>query len=101
MRSGPPWPLDVPEQLDQRSRGSPIIRRVSHRARVEVEQAHQDFTDNARANWPEPIAAAPNISLPLNVVPERRLPPPTNPRGADFVTSQRCFIETTGDGLAR
>jgi hypothetical protein len=74
---------------------------MSHRGRVEIEKTHQDFADNARANRPEPIATAPNVSLPLDVVPERRLAAPTDPRSADFVTRQRCFIETTRDGLAR
>src|SRR2546428_12364330 len=104
MGSGPPWDrrsLGVSEQLNQRRGRSPIIRRMSHRGRVEIEEAHQDFADNARANRSEPIATAPNISLALDVVPERRLTAPTNPRSADFVTGQRCFIETTRDGLAR
>jgi hypothetical protein len=74
---------------------------MSHRGRVEIEEAHQDFADNPRANRPESIATAPNISLALDVVPERRLTAPTNPRSADFVTRQRCFIEATRDGLAR
>ena len=74
---------------------------MSDRGRVEIEEAHQDFADNARANRSEPIATAPNVSLPLDVVPERRLAAPTNPRSADFVTGQRCFIEATRDGLAR
>ena len=73
---------------------------MSHGGRVEIEEAHQDLADNARANRPEPIATAPNISLPLDVVPERRLAAPTNPRRADVVTRQRCFIEATRDGLA-
>src|SRR2546425_5050473 len=104
MGSGPQWErrsLGVPEQLNQRGGRSPIIRRMSHRGRVEIEEAHQNFADDARANRPEPIATAPNISLPLDVVPERRLAAPANPRSADFVTGQRCFIETTRDGLAR
>jgi hypothetical protein len=74
---------------------------MSHRGRVEIEEADQDFADNARANRPEPIATAPNISLPLDVVPERRLAAPTSLRSADFVTGQRCFIEATRDRLAR
>src|SRR5713101_2493318 len=93
--------LGVPEQLHQRRGRSPIIRRMSHRGRVEIEEAHQDFADNARADRPEPIATASNVSLALDVVPERRLTTPTNPRSADFVTRQRCFIEATRDGLAR
>src|SRR2546425_10415678 len=104
MGSGPQWErrsLGVPEQLNQRGGRSPIIRRMSHRGRVEIEEAHQNFADDARANRPEPIATAPNVSLPLDVVPERRLAAPTNPRSADVVTRQRCFIETTRDGLAR
>src|SRR5258708_21599253 len=74
---------------------------MSHRGRVEIEETHQDFADNARANRPEPIATAPNVSFALNVVPERRLAVPANPRSADLVTGQWCFIETTRDGLAR
>src|SRR6266850_4812195 len=80
---------------------SPIIRRMSHRGRVEIEEAHQDLADNASANRPEPIATASNVSLALDVVPERRLTAPTNPRRADLVTRQRRFIEATRDGLAR
>jgi hypothetical protein len=91
----------VVEQLNQRGGRSPIIRRMSHRGRVETEETHQDFADNARANRPEPIATAPNISFSLDVVPERCLAAPTHPRRADFVTRQRCFIEMTRDGLAR
>src|SRR5882762_10450781 len=104
MGSGPPWDgrsLGVSEQLNQRRGRSPIIRRMSHRGRVEIEEAHQDFADDARADRSEPIATAPNVSLPLDVVPERRLTAPTNPRSADLVTRQRCFIEATRDGLAR
>ena len=74
---------------------------MSHRRRVEIEEAHQDFADNARANRPEPIATAPNISFSLDVVPERCLAAPTHPRRADLVTRQRCFMEVTRDGLAR
>src|ERR1700704_274138 len=74
---------------------------MSHRGWVEIEQTHQHFADNARANRPEPIATAPNVSFALDVVPERCLAMPANPRGADLVTGQRCFIETTRDGLAR
>jgi len=48
--------LGVLEQLNQRRGRSPIIRRMSHRGRVEIEEAHQDFADNACANRPEPIA---------------------------------------------
>src|SRR2546422_10005157 len=104
MGSGPQWErrsLGVPEQLNQRRGRSPIIRRMSHRGRVEIEEAHQDFADNARADRSEPIATAPNVSLALDVVPERRLAAPANPRSADLVTRQRCFIEATRDGLAR
>ena len=50
---------------------------------------------------PRWFATASNVSLALDVVPERRLTTPTNRRGADFVTRQRCFIEATRDGLAR
>src|SRR5262245_65052659 len=74
---------------------------MSHGARVEVEEAHENFADDARANRSEPIATAPNVSLALDVVPERRLSAPTNPRGADFVMRQRCLIEATRDRLAR
>src|SRR6202043_3105288 len=91
MGRGPQWDwrsLGGPEQLNQRRGRSPIIRRMSHRGRVEIEEAHQDLADNARANRPEPITTAPNVSLPLDVVPERRLAAPTNPRGANFVTRQ-------------
>ena len=42
-----------------------------------------------------------NVSLPLDVIPERRLAVPANPRRADLVVGQRCFIEATRDGLAR
>ena len=104
MGSGPQWDwrsLGVPEQLNQRRGRSPIIRRMSHRGRVEIQEAYQDVADNARANRPEPIATAPNVSLPLDVVPERRLAAPTNLRSADFVTGQRCLIEAARDGLAR
>src|SRR6266436_6614167 len=104
MGSGRRWDwrsLGVPKQLNQRRGRSPIIRRMSHRGRVEIEEAHQDFADNARADRSEPIATAPNVSLALDVVPERRLAAPTNPRSADLVTRQRCFIEATRDGLAR
>src|SRR4029077_19454261 len=75
--------LGVPEQLNQRGARSPIIRRMSHRGRVEIEETHQDFADNARANRPESIATAPNVSLPLDVVPERCLAAPANSRCAD------------------
>src|SRR5882724_5590358 len=98
MGSGRQWDwrsLGVPEQLNQRRGRSPIIRRMSHGGRVEIEEAHQDLADNARADRSEPIATA------LDVVPERRLTAPTNLRSADLVTRQRCFIETTRDGLAR
>jgi hypothetical protein len=74
---------------------------MSDRRRVEIEEALQDFADNARPNRPEPIATAPNISFSLDVVPERCLAAPTHPRRADFVTRQRCFMEMTRDGLAR
>ena len=37
----------------------------SHRAQVEVEEAHHNFADDARANRSEPTATAPSISLPL------------------------------------
>src|SRR5260370_26361777 len=74
---------------------------MSHRGRVEIEETHQAFADTARANRPEPIATAPNVSLPLDVIPERRLAVPANPRRADLVVGQRCFIEATRDGLAR
>src|SRR5258706_10422736 len=78
--------LGVPEQLNQRRGRSPIIRRMSHRGRVEIEEAHQDFADNTRANRPEPIATASDVSLALDVVPERCLAAPAHPRSADFVT---------------
>src|SRR5258706_11395312 len=84
--------LGMPEQLNQRRGRSPIIRRMPHRGRVEIEEAHQDFADNASANRPEPIATAQSVGLPLDVVPERRLAAPTNPRSANFVTRQWCFI---------
>ena len=74
---------------------------MSHRGRVEIEEADQDVADNARANRPEPVATAPNVCLPLDVVPERRLAAPTNPRSTDFVTGQRCLIKATRDGLSR
>ena len=86
------WSLGVPQQLNQRGSRPPIIGRMSHRRRVEIEEADQDFADNARANRPEPVATAPNISFSLDVVPERRLAAPTHPRRADFVTRQRCFM---------
>src|SRR5258706_7087997 len=93
--------LGVPEQLNQRRGRPPIIRRTSHRGWVETEEAHQDLANDARADGSEPIAIAPNVSLALDVVPERRLTAPTNPRSADLVTRQRCFIEATRDGLDR
>src|SRR5258708_40189981 len=93
--------LGVPAQLNQRGARSPIIRRMSHRGRVEIEQTHQDFANNARANRPEPIATAPNVSLALDVVPERRLAVPANPRSADLVTGQQRFIDATRGRLAR
>src|SRR5207247_10830415 len=93
--------LGAPQSLNHRRARAPIIRRMPHGGLVEIEEAHQDFADNARADRSEPIATASNVSLALDVVPERRLTAPTNPRSADLVTRQRCFIEATRDGLAR
>src|SRR5258706_84850 len=102
-RDGPPTIGDeaVNHEPSLRDDRSPITRRMSHRGPVEIEQTHQDFADNARANRPELISTAPYVSLALDVVPERRLAVPAYPRSADLVTGQRCFIETTRDCLAR
>ena len=58
---------------------------MSHRGRVEIGETHQDFADKAGANRPEPIATAPNVGLPLDVVPER-----------PAARAQAPFVETPG-----
>jgi hypothetical protein len=45
--------LDAPQQLDERRRGLPVVRRMAHRRRVEIEKAYQDLADNQRANRAE------------------------------------------------
>ena len=74
---------------------------MTHRAGIEVEQADQDFADDARADGTEPIARLPDVGFAKDVVPERRLTAPASGRDANFLGGQRRLAQPTRDRLAR
>ena len=78
--------LAVSKQLDERRRRLPIRRRVTNGRWVEIEEADKNFADDAGADGAKAIAAAADVGLALDVIPERRVTAPTGRRGADFLT---------------
>src|SRR3989442_13782311 len=88
------------QQVDEGNSGVPVPGCVANRRWVEIEEADEHFADDTRADRAEAAATAPNVSLAQDVVPEWRFVAPACLRGSDFVTSQRCFAEPTGDRFA-
>jgi len=51
---------------------------MTHRTRVEVEQADQHLADDARADGTKTVASLAHVGFTKNVVPERRLTRPAS-----------------------
>jgi len=59
---------------------------VTNRRWVEIEEADENLADDARADRAKTVAVAADVSLALDVIPERRVAAPTGCRRADFLT---------------
>src|SRR5947209_1747237 len=89
----PTWPLrssggtrralDATEEIDERRRRLPLGRRVTNGRGIEIEEADEDLADDARADRAKTVAVAADVSLALDVIPERRVAMPTGRRGTD------------------